>query len=106
MFNNGYPPTIQLAKSHGAYLIINSHDPKNDILIQTDWDFPSTARTFGWDMREVQVMNAHYYGVVCEHRSTDGTVTCNECGLKPTTFINAAREYLDAHLGEVVAAGV
>jgi hypothetical protein len=34
--------------------IINDDNPKQTILIQTDWDYPSTARTFGWDIKSVQ----------------------------------------------------
>jgi len=34
----------------GTYLT----DEENSRLIQTDWDYPSIASTFGWDIREVQ----------------------------------------------------
>ena len=71
-----------------------------DVLVQTDWDYPGVASSAGWDMKDVQVVNAGYYGVLCSHDGTDGTVTCPGCGLTATTFINAAREWIDDHDGE------
>jgi hypothetical protein len=97
------------------------------ILIQTDWDYPVTARSFGWDMRTVQSapyrecpqcgyreniddcddefcpdcpdtrMELHTSD--CEHRGTDGTVDCPECGLTASAFISAAGDWLDENDG-------
>ena len=57
-----------------------------DILIQTDFDFPGTASTFGWSP--------------C-HRSTDGTVNCPDCGKTATEMISEAAEFLDKNIGAV-----
>jgi hypothetical protein len=38
----------------------------------------------------------------CEHRSTDGTVKCRECGRTATDFISAAADYLDRNLDRVL----
>ncbi len=61
------------------------------ILIQTDWDFPSLARTLGWRGKIGRER--------CQHRGTDGTVTCPDCGLKASDFIGAAIDWLDKHDG-------
>lgn len=58
------------------------------ILFQTDWDFPSLAQSLGWSMRSRR----------CDHRSTDGTVTCSECGKTAPEFIAEAQEWLDARV--------
>jgi hypothetical protein len=77
----------------GTYLIVA--DNGDSRLIQSDWDFPGTARSFGWDMRDVQ-----QEGIAkCEHDETDGTVTCPRCGLTATDFISAAGEWLDDNIG-------
>jgi hypothetical protein len=72
-------------------------------LIQTDWDWPGVASSFGWSMREVQrdyrLLCNPPPSPVCEHPGTDGTVQCDECGVQPGQFIQAAREWIDAHDG-------
>ncbi len=35
----------------------------------------------------------------CAHDSTDGTVTCAECGKTASQFIAEAQEWLDKHIG-------
>ena len=35
--------------------IVNLEDESQSILIQTDWDFPGVATSFGWSLREVQI---------------------------------------------------
>lgn len=78
------------------------NDDGRSVLVQMDWDYPSMARTFGWDMRSVQVLNRGYYGLrPCDHDGTDGTIQCPSCGLTPQTFISAAAEYLDEHDGGI-----
>lgn len=80
----------------GTYLI--SADDGRDVLVQTDWDFPGTARTFGWDIQEVQAYAADEDGMTletkknCDYWGTDGTVTCPDCGVTATEFITAAGE--------------
>lgn len=76
---------------YGTYEII--HDDGRSILVQTDFDFPGTASTFGWRMKK-------YKG--CEHRGSDGTVDCRYCGKTATDFISEASEWLDAHIGKRV----
>lgn len=59
------------------------------VLVQTDWDYPGTARTFGWNMAEEK----------CAHTGTDGTVNCPDCGKTATAFISEAGAYLDDNIG-------
>lgn len=88
----------QVDEETGCYLSDDSHT----VLIQTDWDYPSIAAVFGWNMRESQVMNRQYYGAApCEHNGTDGTIPCEACGLTPRVFISNAQEWLDNNLGTI-----
>ena len=59
------------------YLIV--HDDGRDVLIQTDWDYPGVARTFGWSGRVPK-------------RLSKGA---NEASAE----IRAAQEWLDGHIG-------
>ena len=64
-------------------------------LLNSNWDYPSVAQTFGWSLIEVQVQNTGYYGLApCDHLGTDGTVDCPRCGIKAGTFISAAYDWL------------
>lgn len=65
-----------------------------DLLIQTNWDLPCIASTFGWSMDSVQKAGRH-----CEHSGTDGTIACPECSLQAGDFIAAARQWIDDHDG-------
>ena len=74
-----------------------------DRLIQTDWDLPGLATTFGWDIKTVPTPEAKKFGDwLCLHESTDGTVDCEECGQKVSTFIEAAQDWLDENIGAEV----
>ena len=94
-----------------------------DLLIQTDWDWPGIATTFGWDIKSVQNVPACYADwqegldctpeehkaceeyeshKPCEHSHTDGTVRCKSCGLEPSQFLASARQYLDDNDGAEV----
>lgn len=91
-------------------------DDGRDILIQTDWDFPSVASVFGWSTSEVQkcpecghiatVKDSRHFACaectriakVCSHDGTDGTVDC-KCGVKAGDFISAARQWIDDNDG-------
>lgn len=91
----------------GAYLV-------NGELVQTDWDYPATACDLGWSLTRVQKRNRETVelkrrpsrvalGTVraghvrnCAHLSTDGTVTCSECGITAGEFISAAASYLNS----------
>lgn len=89
-------PTIE--HHYGAYLIKSG---RHSELVQTDWEYPATAERFGWSLRRVQRRNGETrhlarYVKGCEHRGTDGTVTCSDCGITASEFIRAAAEYLDS----------
>lgn len=92
-------PTIE--HHYGAYLITRRGGTE---LIQTDWDYPATARDLGWNMRRVQgdaftarhLRRAPNRGHGCDHRSTDGTIACPDCGVTASAFIACAAEYLDS----------
>ena len=83
------------------------------ILIQTDWDYPGTANTFGWSLHSVQrcpecgetlnvatdcdcfaCPDCERIGKCCDHDGTDGTVDCHDCGMTATDFISAAYDWL------------
>ena len=69
----------------GTYLLVA--DDGEEILIQTDWDFPGIASTFGWSP--------------CHCGATDGTVDCPH--KTASAMISEAAQYLDDHVGESVA---
>ena len=73
--------TIQ-AGDFGTYLLVA--EDGRDILIQTDFDFPGIASTFGW--------------TPCECGSTDGTVDCTH--RKASDMIADAQAFLDDHIGD------
>ena len=62
------------------------------VLIQTDWDYPGVASSFGWNIADVGDGS-------CQHESTDGTIDCRECNVTVGDFITAALEWLDDHHG-------
>ena len=63
----------------GTYLLIA--EDGREMLIQTDWDYPGIAATFGWKP--------------CDS-GTNGTVG----GSTASHMITEATEYLDDHLGD------
>jgi len=69
------------------------------ILVQTDWDCPGTAQSFGWSLREVQTKANQENETPCDHDATDGTVTCRDCGLTAGDFIEAALDWLNDNDG-------
>jgi len=108
---DAYPP----APCQGQIL----SDDDRSILVQTDWDYPGIATTFGWDKTSIQFClechvidcefmddylcpkcNEHYQ--YCDHTHTDGTVDCKDCGLTATDFIGAASDWLDDNDGATV----
>ena len=103
-------PRIQLWRARGvpAYLVcmIDEEtgtyltDDKHSLLVQTDWDFPGLAESFGWSLRSVQwpIEDSDH----CDHDSTDGTIACPDCGMPVSRFIGAAQEYLDDNNGKIV----
>jgi hypothetical protein len=92
------------ADAPGAIKIL-SQDGR-DLLVQSDWEFPGVAQTFGWSMVSVQApgrgYGADYYRPACEHRHTDGTVDCPDCGISAGAFIASANTWLDEHDGAQV----
>jgi hypothetical protein len=68
----------------GTYLVVAGNG--RDILIQTDFDYPSIASTFGWSP------------CVCGH--TDGTVDCAH--KTASQMIAEAQAFLDDHIGDSV----
>ena len=92
------------------------------VLVQTDWDYPSTAESFGFSLSSIRPQRCgicqeqesespawsgtHRYGPVehgefrpCDHSETDGTIVCASCGLETGAMISAAAEFLDEHAG-------
>ena len=70
--------------SAGTFLLVAADS--RDILIQSDWDFPGTASTFGWQ--------------ACWCRATDGTVACAH--RSQSAMIAEAWDYLTHHIGTTV----
>lgn len=58
-------------------------------LFQSDWDFPRLAVMLGWNMARTRK---------CNHRGTDGTIPCLDCGKTAGYFIGAAQEWLDCRV--------
>lgn len=93
------------------------NDDGRTVLIQTDWDYPGTASTFGWSVQEVQtcpscgkILSGDDTASlkcpacdaelkICDHGGTDGTVDCKQCGVTATDFITAAGNYLEDNDG-------
>lgn len=40
---------ITLESGSFGWDYVIAHDDGREVLIQSDWDYPGTARTFGWD---------------------------------------------------------
>jgi hypothetical protein len=81
-------PAMKITLERGdfgfTYLLVA--EDGRDILIQSDWDYPGTATTFGWR--------------ACECGATDGTVNCPH--KTASEMIADAQAYLDEHIGESV----
>ena len=77
------------------------NDDGRAVLVQTDWDYPGVAASFGWSIRSVRPTTRANVGMLpaCDHAHTDGTVDCPDCGVTASQFISAAREYLDDNDG-------
>jgi hypothetical protein len=76
--------TLQRGNLGFTYLLVT--EDGRDILIQSDWDYPGIANTFGW--------------VPCECGATDGTVNCLH--KTASQMIAEAQEFLDDHIGDSV----
>lgn len=92
-----------LESHYGAYIVHYSDDDEGE-LIQTDWEYPRLAERFGWSLRRVQKIGSRAKvlkrnptrGKSCDHRSTDGTIDCRDCGVTASQFISAAGQFLNS----------
>lgn len=92
--------TITLTRSDPPLrmpIILN--EDGREILVQTDHDYPGTASSFGWSVSQVEEGKPHAFSLPCEHLGTDGTIECPACGEPASSFITAARDWLDEHEG-------
>lgn len=89
---------------YGAYIVhthrsdfngCTSPDCPKSYLVQTDWEYPALAQSFGWSLQRVQ-KQGHKRKNQCEHAYTDGTVDCKDCGTTASEFISAASEFIDS----------
>lgn len=76
--------TLESGQFGWDYIIRN--DTGETVLIQTDWDYPGIASSFGW--------------MACECGETDGTVDCPH--RTATEMISDAADYLDDNIGETI----
>lgn len=75
---------------------------KEGQIVQVDYDYPGAAEACGWSLRRVQIRKGEavhlsrrpVHGKGCDHRSTDGTVDCRECGVSASSFIEYAGDFL------------
>jgi len=87
--------------NYGSYIVHGRDHGPEGTLVQSDWDYPSTAEDFGWSLTRVQkrhgraVILSRHTRKGCQHRMTDGTVDCAECGITAHEFIGAAGSFLD-----------
>lgn len=87
---------------YGAYIVRGRGRGRDGTLVQTDWDYPSTAQDLGWSLARVQrhkdggVRWLSRRGKGCDHGGTDGTVDCLECGITASQFISAAAAFLNS----------
>lgn len=59
---------------------------REDMVIQTDWDYPGLASSMGWR--------------ACECGGTDGTVDCEKCGRVADRMMAEAYDWIRAHMNE------
>ena len=76
---------IEYVRNGGEVFQIKE-EREQSVYIQTDWDYPGTASSFGWS-------------VGCD-RSTDGTVDCQH--KTASEHIASAYDYLCENIGKVV----
>ena len=74
---------ITLLEADCGTFLLRAEDGR-DVLVQTDWDFPGVASTFGWSP--------------CPCGSADGTVDCDH--RTADEMIASAGEFLRAHSGD------
>lgn len=64
-------------------------------LVQSDYEDPGVASSFGWSVKRVRRKG-------CQHSGTDGTIDCPDCGVKAGQFIQSAQEFIEANDGKRV----
>jgi len=74
---------ITLLEADCGTFLLRAEDGR-DVLVQTDWDFPGVASTFGWS--------------ACPCGATDGTVDCEH--RMAGDMIADAYNFLRAHTGD------
>jgi hypothetical protein len=77
---------ITLESGQFGWDYIIEHTDGRTVLIQSDWDYPGVASTFGWQP--------------CPCGATDGTVDCRH--KTASDMIAEASEYLDDNIGGTV----
>jgi hypothetical protein len=76
-------------------MIVLASDTSRTVLVQTDWDYPGVAQSFGWSLTELQRNRR----TPCQHSGTDGTIDCPDCGIPASEFISAAGDWLQSNDG-------
>jgi hypothetical protein len=81
----------------------------SDMIIQTDYDWPGIASSFGWSTRHCNGKSTLTFRSdsnvedMCNGTPyTDGTVDCPRCNKPAREFIQEAREYIDDHDGDSI----
>jgi hypothetical protein len=85
--------SITLRDGYFGWDYVIEHDDGRTLLVQSDWDCPGIASTFGWSAC-----------AKCRREcrgATDGTIDCPRC--KTMDHIRKAQDWLDAHIGKRVA---
>jgi hypothetical protein len=83
---------IQLQRDKWNFYVVHLATEKS-LYIQTDWDFPGIATSFGWIPKKYRK---------CRHSGTDGTVDCPDCGRSASDFISEAWDYLAKNEGKII----
>lgn len=95
---------LTLSKAQGAPGYVISNEAGDEVLVQSDYDYPATATTFGFVLSALPLPTGNA-GVSpsdwcpSDHDGTDGTIPCPSCGLPASFFIDAARGFLNDNLG-------
>lgn len=83
---------ITLLRGDFGWTYVLEHDDRRDLVIQSDWEYPSIAMAFGWSP-------------CCRcsrscRGATDGTIDCAR--RKASEHIAQAQKWLDSHIGKRV----
>lgn len=74
----------------GSFLIVSDDGPAK--LIQSDYEFPALAQAFGLSLKSD----------MCDHKQTDGTIDCPDCGALASEFISLSFDYLYSIIGATI----